>query len=277
MSLHDLIASTSDSLTPTERRIARIVLEDPTLLAFGTVSDLAERVETSRPSIVRFATKLGFDGYPQLQRSVREEVARRLSTPAHRVRQTRAGHPHLHSQIESSVHQTLEQLDEDRLRTLAQPLVSAESIWILSGETSRGGAIVLQSGLSMVRGGVHLVDDHDIGRDLSNATSRDAAVVFDFARYRRDTVLAARAVAELGVDLIAITDGPLSPYASVTPNWLGIEIPAVGPFDSSMTSVVVAELMVTHVVNGLGDSARASIDRLENLWAGTRTFWGDGE
>ena len=62
-----LIASVSDRLTKTELRIAQAVLDEPTLLAFGTVSDLAERVGTSRPSIVRFATKLGFEGYTELQ------------------------------------------------------------------------------------------------------------------------------------------------------------------------------------------------------------------
>ena len=40
--------------------IAEAVLAEPTLLAFGTVSDLADRVGTSRPTIVRFANKLGF-------------------------------------------------------------------------------------------------------------------------------------------------------------------------------------------------------------------------
>ena len=59
----DLIAAASNTLTPTDRRIAEAVLGEPTLLAFGTVTDLATRVGTSRPSIVRFATKLGFEGY----------------------------------------------------------------------------------------------------------------------------------------------------------------------------------------------------------------------
>ena len=63
MTIEDLIAPISDRLTPTERRIAEAVMEDPSLLAFGTVSDLAGRVGASPPSVVRFATKLGFDGF----------------------------------------------------------------------------------------------------------------------------------------------------------------------------------------------------------------------
>jgi len=65
-----LIAAVSNDLTPTERRIAEAVLEDPSLLAFGTVADLARQVGVSRPSVVRFAVKLGFDGYTSLQESV---------------------------------------------------------------------------------------------------------------------------------------------------------------------------------------------------------------
>ena len=87
MTLQDLIAGVGDRLTPTERRIAEIVSGEPTLLAFGTVSDLAERARTSRPSIVRFATKLGFSGYTELQSWVREAVSKQLSSPSARIRQ----------------------------------------------------------------------------------------------------------------------------------------------------------------------------------------------
>ena len=82
----ELIAAVGDRLTPTERRIAEAVLAEPTLLAFGTVSDLAARVGTSRPSIVRFATKLGFEGYSDLQDHVRLGLSQRLSRPTERVR-----------------------------------------------------------------------------------------------------------------------------------------------------------------------------------------------
>ena len=75
LSIQDLIATAGDRLTPTDRRIAEAVMENPTLLAFGTVSDLADHVGTSRPSIVRFATKLGFEGYSDLQAQERDQVS----------------------------------------------------------------------------------------------------------------------------------------------------------------------------------------------------------
>ncbi|MFG0305569.1 MAG: MurR/RpiR family transcriptional regulator [Phycisphaerales bacterium JB040] len=278
-SIRERIASVSERLTPTERRIAREVLEDPTLLAFGTVSDLATRVGTSRPSIVRFATKLGFGGYSDLQGWAREGVSRKLSSPSARIRRPRDAAAGVGGgvglEIESAIHKALETLDQARLHQLASPLVRAPSIWILSGETSRAGAHVLHSGLAMVRPGVHLVEEHDLGRDLSNAGEGDAAVVFDFARYRKSSTVAARALAELGVRLVAITDGPLSPLASLTDLWCELTVPAVGPFDSSLPAVTAAELLVLEVVAQLGDEARDRIDRLEQLWSATDTFLGD--
>ena len=271
MTIEEMIASVSDRLTPTERRIAEIVLEDPTLLAFGTVSDLATRVSTSRPSIVRFASKLGFEGYSDLQRFSRDGVTRKLSSPSERIRQRRGGSP-VRDAIEGAVLRTFEALDAARLATLAAPLVEADTIWIVSGETSMAGAHVLHSGLAMVRTNVNLVEEHAIGRDLTNAAPGDAAVVFDFARYRRSSITAARALADLGVTLVAITDGPLSPLASLTPYWCELTVPAVGPFDSSIPAVAAAELLIVEVVDRLGGSAQERLDRLEAHWQVTATF-----
>jgi len=272
MSIQDFIAAASEKLTPTERRIAELVLNEPTLLAFGTVSDLAQRANTSRPSIVRFATKLGFDGYTDLQSSIRNELSHQLSSPSQRIRQKDTDAPPARAAIEQTIQDSFLALDEQRLESLARPIAEARHIWIISGETSMAGAHVLHSGLSMIRPDVHLVIEHSTGRELSSAAPGDAAVVFDFARYRRNSITTARALAELGVDLVAITDGPLSPLAALTKNWCELKIPAVGPFDSSIPAVMAAELLVAQVVNQLGDQARQRIDRLESLWQATDTF-----
>ena len=143
MSIQELIANAGERLTQTDRRIAAAILDDPTLLAFGTVSDLAERMGTSRPTIVRFANKLGFGGYTDLQRRAREAVARQLATPSHRIRQQREGHGAARRDIESAMHQAIEHLEPDRVRAVAEPIARARAVWIVSGETSRAGALVL--------------------------------------------------------------------------------------------------------------------------------------
>lgn len=274
MSLADLIAAVNDRLTPVERRIAAEVLADPTLLAFGTVSDLAERVGTSRPSIVRFGTKLGFSGYADMRDHARQNLSAQLSRPSERIRQQEGSLGAAGLTLIEALRHLFEGLDSQHLANLGDPLVRAEHVWILSGETSLAGAHALASGLTMVRPNVHLVSQHASGRDLGGAAAGDAAILFDFPRYRRHTVTAARALAQAGVELVAITDGPLSPYATLTSNWFALDVPAIGPFDSSVPRVAMAEMLVAYVARELKEDAQVRIDRTEALWSATDTFLG---
>lgn len=269
----DLIAAASNDLTPTERRIAEAVLDDPSLLAFGTVAELARQVGTSRPSIVRFAVKLGFDGYTDLQAHVRKGLSHRLFKPSDRIRHDDQRQPERsRAVLVEAVSAVLDTIDGDKLSSLGDPLASAETVWVVSGETAQAGALTLVSGLSIVRPRVHFVDEHSSGTDLAGAAKHDVAVVFDFYRYRQHAVDIARAFSDAGVTIIAITDGPLSPLARLTDTWLDLDVPAVGPFDSSVPAVAAAELLVAHVARKLHTQATKRIDRTEEMWATTGTF-----
>ena len=268
----DLVAAVSRELTPTERRIAREVLDEPTLLAFGTVSDLASRVGTSRPTIVRFANKLGFDGYTQLQRHVRSDLSHRLARPSERIRHDKKVALPARAAVNNALASVFKATEGARLAALAKPVVRATNVWILSGETSQAGAHALHSGLSMVRPGVRSIEEHSFGTDLSDAGPGDAAVVFDFFRYRRQVSNATRVFADAGVAVVAITDSPLSPLVEMAATWCEIEVPAIGPFDSSVPAVAIAELLVSHVAKSLHQEATARIDRIEALWEETEVF-----
>jgi len=272
-SLAQTIASAAERLTPTDRRIAEAVLGGPTLLAFGTVTDLANAIGTSRPSIVRFATRLGFAGYTDLQDQVRLGLSVQLARPTERIRQERRTSLPVRSAIERSIASVFEAAGAGRLTQLAGSIAGARTVWIASGETSRAGAHALLSGLSMVRAGVRLLEDRTIGNELTDVGPGDVAVVFDFFRYRRSVVIAARIMAESGAELIAITDGPLSPLAGLTGSWVDLYVPAIGPFDSSLPAVAMAELLVAEVAGLLHAEVTGRIDRTEDLWAATQTFY----
>lgn len=268
----DLVAAASNQLTPTQRRIAEAVLAEPTLLAFGTVSDLADRVGTSRPSIVRFATKLGFEGYTELQKHVRSDLSHTLSRPSERIRSSAGAVVPARVAIDDANRSVFDLLESGRLAEMIGPVVRAEAVWVLSGETSRAGAHALQSGLSMVRPGVRMLEEHSYGTDLSDAGPRDVAIVFDFHRYRREVAIASRALANTGVRVLAVTDSPFSPLVELADTWVQIEVPPVGPFDSSVPVVLMSELLVAEVAKELYEDATDRIDRIEALWEKTEAF-----
>ncbi|NCF16298.1 MAG: SIS domain-containing protein [Gammaproteobacteria bacterium] len=79
-------------------------------------------------------------------------------------------------------------------------------------------------------------------------------------------------LADSGVTIVAITDSPLSPLAELADTWSQINVPAVGPFDSSVPIVAMCELIVAQVARELQEVATDRIDRIEALWDETETF-----
>ena len=174
--------------------------------------------------------------------------------------------------ISDAIASVFDAIEGERLAELIEPIVRAEKVWILSGETSQAGAHALHSGLSMVRPGVRSLVEHSFGSDLSDAGPGDAAVVFDFYRYRRPVATATRVLADTGTTIVAITDSPLSPLVELADTWCQIEVPAIGPFDSSVSVVAMCELLVAAVAKSLHEDAANRIDRIETLWEETKAF-----
>src|SRR5262245_39461231 len=73
-------------LSPAERKVAEVVGRDPEAIAFGTVAEVAARAGTSGPTVVRFAERLGYDGFVGLQAAVRATLSERLRPAVERIR-----------------------------------------------------------------------------------------------------------------------------------------------------------------------------------------------
>ncbi|TIV97849.1 MAG: MurR/RpiR family transcriptional regulator, partial [Mesorhizobium sp.] len=68
MNVRDMLLHGSISLTPSEERIVQVLLTDYPAAGLGTATSLAKRAGVSDPTVVRLAMKLGFEGFPALQR-----------------------------------------------------------------------------------------------------------------------------------------------------------------------------------------------------------------
>src|SRR5436309_6676043 len=86
-----MIEAANPTLTRSERRVAETVIDDPKIVAFGTVAQLAARSGSSGPTVLRFAAKLGFAGFVELQAAVQDEIADQLRPATQRIRERPAG------------------------------------------------------------------------------------------------------------------------------------------------------------------------------------------
>lgn len=271
MEVGDRIGRASASLTNAERRVAEVVLEHPQLVAFGTVADLAEKANSGAATVVRLATKLGFEGFSALQASVQQDLANQLRPAAERIRDP-AVHDSLnrHLQLEvGNVQSTLGQLDQLAVADVVDHLADASRrIAVLSGDASRGVAVQFVGDLDALRADVTLIDGNDVAvrRKVALMERGDVLVTIDLRRYDRWLVDAARVAADSGVWMVSIVDSMLSPVAACAQRTLVVTAAGAGPFDSHVGTLALMNVLVAAVAVRLRGMATERLDRTEAAW-----------
>ena len=273
--LGELIVSTIGVLSQAELKVARVLLADYPVAGLETVARLAERADVSGPTVVRFATRLGFNGFPELQRALHAEIQARMSTPLsmydRRAPAAESNHNLLETSRDYSLHNiqtTFEGLAKDEFDAVVQ-LLSDTRLRILSmgGRASESLAYYLYVYLHAVRPGIRLLGWGPTPRldEVVDLDRRDVLCVFDYRRYQKDTIECADRAAERGGTVILFTDHWLSPIASVARHILTSSVESSSPFDSSVAALAVVEAVVTGVIIRLGSKARARIEETDRV------------
>lgn len=273
--IDDRLALAGTALTPTERRVAEVVTSDPTALAFDTVAELAERVGSSGPTIVRFAAKLGFDGYSDLQQHARAALTEQLS-PVDRSRSAaqRSG-AELRRRTIDAVRQAIDRIDDDLIDAMGRAIGRSRGhVWVVASETSSPVAQLLVANLRLLRPQVQHVSGSDaaVAATLVDASDRDVVVAIDAERYEQAVIRITGQLADRGATVIAITDGPTSPLAAIADIRCDVGVPAIGPFDSAIPVVVVAELVTAAVARAARTGATRRLEAAEATWAELDVF-----
>ena len=267
----DRIGKLGASLTKAERRVAEVVLEQPQLVAFGTVAELATAAGAGAATVVRLATKIGFDGFTALQASVQHDLANQLRPAAERIREPvgtdRVGR---HLQLELvNVQTTLRGLDSQAFDDIVAHLADNTSrVFVLSGDASRGVASQLVVDLGALRDDVALLDGNDIAirRQIALLRPDDVVVSLDLRRYERWVVDAAQGAKASGAWCVAVTDSLLSPLSSSADRTVVVAAAGGGPFDSHVGTLSVFNVLVAGVADQLRAAATQRLDRLEAVW-----------
>jgi DNA-binding MurR/RpiR family transcriptional regulator len=272
MDIAPRIAAAAETLTPSERRLADVVLDDPQALAFGTVATVAARAGTSGPTVVRFATKLGFQGFADLQSEAQREIADALRPAATRIRERPATDVVarvLEADLEN-LRTTLTAIDaasfEDAIALLAD---RGRRVFVLAGEVARGVGIVLVTQLDLLREGVVALGGTPVrvARQLADVHDGDVIVAIEHRRYERWLLDALAQGRTAGAEVIALTDSALSPVGTDARQTFVVAADGVGPFDSHTASLALVNALGAGVAAKLRKTATERLDQIEQSWS----------
>lgn len=267
------IARSRDLLSPAERQVAEVVLRQPEGVAFGTVAEVAAVADTSGATVVRLATRLGYQGFSDLQASVRDAIGARLRPAVERIRSEVTPDvlgSTLAAELEN-VRRTLAAVDPVAFERAVDLLAdAARPVRVLAGDAQAGIGTMLATDLGILRPDVAEAQGSPaaVVRRLAPLAGGPAPVVMaiDLRRYERGVVDAARQAVADGAALVAVTDSLLSPLAAAAEVTFTVAAEGAGPYDSHVGTLALVNALVTGVAGRLRHSATARLDALESHW-----------
>jgi len=275
--LGELIRQRTGELTPSERKVARTLFATNLMAGFDTVAELARRAQVSGPTVVRFATRLGFSGYPDFQRALRGDLAQRIDSPL-RLYGKNTEDPrgdrlldHARDTFTRGITSTIASIPAETFEAVIALLIDRRRpFWTTGGRFTQFCAQMLHAHLYQLRPNSHVIEYTPAGRPdaLLDLGRRDVLLVFDVRRYQKDTIALAQTASSRGATLILVTDPWLSPIADVADHVLTVDVEAPSPYDSMVPCVALVETMVAAIVASLGQSSKRRIAALEHLRAG---------
>lgn len=260
------------TLAAGQRRIARILLDDPEGTAFRHIGETAQLAGVHASSLVRFATMLNLSGYPALVRLCREQLA----SEAQLVRRLDQAAEHgataelLASVVEHdsrNLTRTFARIDHASWERSVELLATADSVHVVGLRKCYAVAHLMAYLLRMVRPRVHQIGGAGglLVDELREMQPGDALVAASIRRYASDTVRALEHAHRSGVHTIALTDDPSSPLARTAEVTFYLETGGVTVLRSMSAFTSMAQAMATSVAIRLGTSSHDELRTDEAL------------
>ncbi len=218
-----LIQENMNTFSKGQKRIAAFILDSYDKAAFMTASRLGKKVGVSESTVVRFAAELGYDGYPDMQKSLQKMIRNRL-TSVQRIEVTndRIGDQDLVSMVLQSdmekIRLTLEELDRSAFDNAVKAIVSAKRIYIIGVRSSAAIASFLGFYFNLIFDNVVNVTAgtaSEMFEHLLRVGEDDVVIGVSFPRYSSRTVQAMSFARDRGATTVAITDSEASPLAPI--------------------------------------------------------------
>lgn len=275
--MNDLITKIQSELpgfSKGQKQIARFILEHYDKAAFMTASRLGVTVGVSESTVVRFATELGYDGYPHLQRALQEMIRNKLtSVQRMEVAGDRMGgrdvlQTVLHADTDM-IRVTLDEIDRDAFQGAVDALMGAKRIYILGVRSSSALASFLGFYFNLLFENVTLVHTNSVSEifeQVLRVGPGDVLFGISFPRYSKRTLSAMKYARDRGARVIALTDSQLSPLARGADHVLLARSDMASFVDSLVAPLSVINALIVAVGMSRRDEIEQTFNKLERIW-----------
>lgn len=283
--LIERIESSMESFSKGHRRIAQYIISNYDKAAYMTASVLGEEAGVSESTVVRFAAILGFDGYGQFQKQVREAVrarmtsVQRVAAANHRMDEDEVLTRILLEDAEN-IRSTLETVDKAAFERAVDMILSAKNIYILGMRSSAMLAEFMSYYFGLLFNNVRLIrpaGGSEIFEHLMKLEEDDVFVAISFPRYTTGVVNATEFASKTGAGVIAVTDSHSSPIVPHSDVVLTAKSEMASFADSLVAPLSLINAMITYIGKKKQAEVTETLGRLESVWREYNVYTQSGE
>lgn len=258
-------------LTNSQQKVANYISENIDKIAFITLDELASKIDVSTTTIIRFARKLGFNGYSDMQQSIQDDVMGKVSLPERlsasiNIQQDDLLALSIQNDI-ANINSTIEKLSDDVFQEAINAIVEAKKVYVLGLRSAFSLAFYMESRLGQIKKGVHLIQA--IGmlfpEEVIDAGQGDLCIVYLFPRYTKMTINVVSWLRKKGVKILMITsqvNPSINIYADIL---LPCSVNSISFKSSFVAPMCITNYLVAAVALKNSDEATDTIAQMEEM------------
>ena len=257
-----------------QKRLADYIKENYDKAAFLTAAKMGEAVGVSESTVVRFATQLGYKGYPEFQKALGELVRTKLNSIQRmevtygRIDRSEILATVLQSDIEK-IKQTLESVDNHACELAVDTILAAKKVYVIGIRSCAPLAKFLTFYLNLICEDVVEVDTNsssEIFEQLIRIGEEDVIIGISFPRYSMRTLKALEFASNRKAKVITLTDSVNSPMNLYSSCNLIAKSDMASIVDSLVAPLSVINALVVALCMKKQDDVIETLETLEDIW-----------
>lgn len=254
-----------------QKKIAEYILQNYDKAVFLTAKELGHTVGVSESTVIRFASLLEYNGYPQLQKAMQDMLKTRITT-VERMQLSlldKEGdiiHRVFNTDI-NNIRLTMEKISHPDFGAAVQEIAKARNIYVISLRSATALGHFLYFYLQLLLKNCKMVGNTNIFlEELRAAGPQDLVIGISFARYTRQTVEGLQYCKERGARVLAITDSLTSPLAKYSDHILTARSEQISFIDTLTAPFSLINALILAVGVKEGAKTAQALSQLEDTW-----------
>ncbi|MBQ7737103.1 MAG: MurR/RpiR family transcriptional regulator [Oscillospiraceae bacterium] len=270
-----LINKESHKFSKGQRMICKYISENYDKAAFMTAGKLGETVGVSESTVVRFASELGYDGYPGMRRAMQEMIRNRL-TAVQRIevakQQIDSGNL-LDAVLSTDMEKlrlTLEEINKEDFDRAVSEILKANTVYIVGMRSSTALANFMGFYLNLLMDNVRLLHDTSVSEvyeQVFRIHEGDVFIGISYPRYSSRTIKAMQFAKSAGATVIGITDGESSPFVGLADVNLFAKSDMVSFLDSLVAPMSLINALIVAIGIRRPENLSETFNHLEGIWS----------